>query len=172
MIHKSTLQALTKPLVFTLISFSLCLPSSVIAQMNETTTDSPGTFIKALQERNAEIDKREEKVEEREDRLAFLKKEVRDMLQKYIKIKEEMDLKESEQVKAQKTEEEKRITRLAKIYQAMKPKEAATRIKKMKKTTALGLLRRIKEKQAAKILSNMSAEKAMQFSESFIKTDK
>jgi len=134
--------------------------------------ESPATLLEALKQRNSEIDVREKKVIEREGRLNLLEKEVRGMLDEYIKLKEIVDQREAEHASALRKETEARTSRLSKIYQAMDPKEAADRIKKMKKSTALSLLRKIKEKQAAKILSSMNAATATQFSEAFIRPEK
>ncbi len=133
---------------------------------------TPASLLSAVEQRNTEIDTREQNVVEREARLNLLEEEIRSMLDEYIKLKEVVDLRESEHTLALKKEKEKRIKRLAKIYQSMDAKQAANRIRQMKKKTALSVLRQIKEKQAAKILSNMSAAQATQFSEAFIKTEK
>ncbi|GEM_PF-4716970 len=158
----------TRAMLLIFLLFSFFVPEA--SRLNAA--ESPGTLLEALQQRNSEIDAREKKVSARETRLNLLEKEIRGMLDEYIKLKEIVDQRESEHTLALKKEREARIKRLAKIYQAMDPKEAAKRIKKMKRSTALGLLRKIKEKQAAKILSNMNAATATQFSEAFIKPDK
>lgn len=155
-----------------MLLLALLSPFSPLAQSQLKAAESPATLLEALQERNTEIDEREKKVKEREGRLDLLEKEIRGMLDEYVKLKEIVDQRESAHTLALKKEREVRIKRLAKIYQAMDAKEAAERIKKMKKSTALSLLRTIKEKQAAKILSNINAATATQFSEAFIKPDK
>ncbi len=145
---------------------------SILGQSALDAAETPMALLEALKQRNTEIDARETKILEREGRLNLLEKEIRGMLDEYIKLKEIVDQNTSEKTLAREKEKEARVNRLSKIYQSMDAKIAAQRIKKMKKSTALSLLRKIKEKQAAKILSNMNATTATQFSEAFIKPDK
>jgi len=132
----------------------------------------PTSLIKDLQKRSAKIEAREKALDTREARLNILKEEIESMLSQYSILKKEIDLSRSEERERRRKLEAERIARLAKIYQSMPPKQAADRIGKMKESTALGLLRRIKEKVAAKILSNMSPAKATLFSEGFINVKK
>ncbi|MFQ5588266.1 MAG: MotE family protein [Nitrospiria bacterium] len=161
---------ITVQLLLSLIILSLFCFRASGAEASEKET--PAALIAAIQQRNTEMDAREQKIIEREARLSLLEEEVKKMLDHYIRLKAEIDQQNSQAALAAKKAEEERIKRLAKIYQSMEAKDAASRIKNMKKETALGLLRKIKEKQAAKILSNMSPQKATQFSEAFIKPDK
>ncbi len=133
------------------------------------TEETPEAMVAALKQRNIDIDQREGKVKERESRLKLLEDEIRVMLNDFKKLKEALDQKEADRVSAKAKEEELRLVRLAKIYQSMPAKDAARRIEKLKESTALNLLRRIKEKVAAKILSNMNAGKAARYSEFFLK---
>lgn len=164
-----SLKSIRRTFWLSLIILSLiCFPAR---QSDAAEKEAPAALIAAIQQRNADMDVREKKIIEREQRLNLLEEEVQKMLNQYIKLKELIDQKESEAALAAKKAEEERTDQLAKIYQSMEPQDAAARIKQMEKETALGLLRKIKEKQAAKILSNMSPEKATQFSEAFIKAD-
>lgn len=134
--------------------------------------ETPVAMVTALEERSARIEQREMELKEREDRLHLLEEEIRAMIKEYTTLKEEVDRKEADRLSARNQEKEKRIARLAKIFQSMAPREAASRIAKLKESTALELLRRIKAKNAAKILSNLSPTKAAQFSEKFINVSK
>ncbi len=134
--------------------------------------ENPGSIIKALGEREAIIDQREARLKEREGRLHLLEEEIRAMIKKHTTLKEEYDQREALRLSERQQEEEKRLARLAKIFQSMPPKEAANRLSKLKEQTALALLRRIKEKDVAKILSNLSPTQAAKYSEKFIKVPK
>ncbi len=136
------------------------------------TEEIPVAMVKALEERSAKITQREKDLKEREERLHLLEEEIRGMIRDFTKLKEEVDQKEAARLSEQNQEKERRIARLAKIYQSMPPKEAANRLVKLKESTVLDLLGRIKEKNAAKILSNLSPSKAAQFSEKFIRVPK
>ena len=159
-------------LIGTTLLIGLYFPMTILGQSKTSIEETPTALLEALQQRNREIDEREKKVIEEEGRLDVIKKEVKGMLNEYIKLKEIVDLREAEHTITLKKQEEERINRLAKIYQIMEAEEAASRIKRMKKSTALDLLRKIKEKQTAKILSKMDPETATHFSEAFIKSDK
>ncbi len=126
---------------------------------------TPAVLIKAIEQRNTELDKRAEQLDAKEQRLRILEKEVDDMLKKYSKIREEIEQKETEQKKL----DEPKYLRLAKIYEGMLPEVAAARIGEMKETVALNILTRIKEKTAAKILSGMDPAKAAKYSEKLVK---
>jgi len=158
--------------IFALASLLLPELSPFWRDSGSAYAETPSSIIKDLQERSSRIEERKKVLDTRESRLNILKEELEGMLQKYILLKEEIDLNHSEEREQRRKLEEERITRLAKIYQSMPPKQAADRIGKMKESTALGLLRRIKEKVAAKILSNMSPGKATLFSEGFISAKK
>ena len=133
--------------------------------------ESPAALIDALKQREAAIEAREKALDLRESHLKIMETDIKAMVDKYVRLKGEIDRYESDKAVARRKQEEERVTRLAKIYQSMPPKEAAARIGKMKESTALSLLRKIKEKVAAKILSNMPPAKATRFSERFIKGD-
>ncbi len=164
--HALTFLSLLSIPVITLV-FSLFM----LGQAQLSAAETPKALLEALQERNTEIDTREATILAREGQLDLLEKEIRGMLDEYIKLKEIVDQKTSEETLAKQKKREARVNRLSKIYQSMDAKIAAQRIKRMKRSTALSLLRKIKEKQAAKILSNMSATAATQFSEAFIRAD-
>ncbi|MBN4054128.1 hypothetical protein JYT87_00295 [Nitrospira defluvii] len=159
------------PAISTLITLLILFtsPTNPVFGLNEET---PLAMVEALKERSARIEQREMELKEREGRLHLLEEEIRAMIKGYTKLKEEVDRKEADRLSVRNQEKEKRIARLAKIFQSMPPREAANRIAKLKESTALALLRRIKEKNAAKILSNLSPTKAAKFSEKFIKVPK
>ncbi len=150
--------------ILSIFAFIFLLPNTGFGAENET----PEAMVAALKQRNLDIDQRENKVVEREARLKLLEDEIRGMLNEYKKLKAEVDQKEADRVSAKAKEEEVRLIRLAKIYQTMPAKDAAIRLTKLKEATALNLLRRIKAKVAAKILSNMNSGKAARYSEVFL----
>ncbi len=62
------------------------------------------------------------------------------------------------------TEQEEAASRLAKMYEAMKPQKAANILATMDRNVCLAILSRMKERQAAKVLSFMDAGLAAQIS--------
>jgi flagellar protein FlbB len=149
--------------------------SLAVAQETSKTIGNPEAILAALKQRNIDMDQRELQVREREARLKLLEGEIRLMLDNnqkivdnFMRLKKEEDQKELERLSDKAKEEELRLVLLAKIYQSMDPKEAASRLSKLKEATALNLLRRIKAKVSAQILSKMSAGKAARYTEVFI----
>lgn len=156
------------------------------------TEKTPKAMISALNQRRATIVQRENKVKEREAQLKLLKDEILAMLkdhekkvidykkmvedyekmvEDYKKLQETADKKAADRLNDKAKEEEARLDQLAKIYQSMKPKEAASRISKLNESTGANILRRIKPKISASILGNMKAEKAARYTEVFVSGD-
>jgi len=151
------------------VLFILMLPTRGLPAAG---AESPGALMEALEARKAGIEEREAGLKEREARLHLLEEEIRAMIKAHTKLKQEFEQREANRLSQQQQEEEKQIARLVKIFQSMPPKDAAERIGKLKESTAIELFRRIKEKDAAKILSHLNPEKAAQYSEKFIKVPK
>lgn len=106
-----------------------------------------------------------------EERLRILKEDLAKKTEELKKLKEEIDakIKHQEELKAELTKtQEERYQRLAKIYEQMPPEEAATRLEKLDNETAVNLILAIKPRQAAKILANVSPEKAATLSKIII----
>jgi len=130
-----------------------------------TESKTPATMIEAIQQRNADIDKRTEALDLKEQRLRIMEQEISKMIKEHTKILETINQKEAQRDQAQ----EARYSRLAKIYEKMPPEDAATRISRIEESLALNLLRVIKPKTVAQILSGLSPAKAAQFSEKLIR---
>ena len=126
---------------------------------------APEALIKALEQRNLDLDKRAEQLDLKDQRLRIIEREVSEMLKKYTKLRDEVGQKE----KGLQQKQEGQIGRLAKMYESMPAEDAAVRMEQMEESLALSLLARIKEKTAAQILSGMSPAKAAKFSEKLSK---
>ncbi|MGB9822641.1 MULTISPECIES: MotE family protein [Thermodesulfovibrio] len=98
-----------------------------------------------------------------EDRLKILQEDIAKKTEELKKLKSEIEakIKQQEELKAQlEKSQQENYQRLAKIYEAMPPEEAASRIEKLDEDTAVALLLAIKPRQAGKILANINPEKA------------
>lgn len=98
-----------------------------------------------------------------EDRLKILEQDIAKKTEELRKLREEIatKLKEQEELKQQlERAREENFQKLAKIYEAMPPEEAASRLEKLDDETAAGLILAIKPRQAGKILGNVNPEKA------------
>ncbi len=126
---------------------------------------TPAALIKAIEARNADLSQREAQVVIRERQIAAMDAEVRAMLDKYTKLREEV---EQKQMQIDEAQEQKLVT-LAKTYAAMPPEEAATRLEQMEENLALNILARSKPKIAAKFLGGMTPAKAAKLSLKLVK---
>ncbi|PMP71397.1 MAG: hypothetical protein C0186_03825 [Thermodesulfovibrio aggregans] len=98
-----------------------------------------------------------------EDRLKILQEDIAKKTEELKKLKSEIEakIKQQEELKAQlEKSQQENYQKLAKIYEAMPPEEAASRIEKLDEDTAVALLLAIKPRQAGKILANINPEKA------------
>ncbi|WP_353683641.1 hypothetical protein V4D30_07100 [Thermodesulfovibrio sp. 3907-1M] len=106
-----------------------------------------------------------------EDRLKILQQDLAKKTEELKKLKSEIDakLKQQEELKAQlEKAQQENYQRLAKIYEAMPPEEAASRIEKLDEDTAVALLLAIKPRQAGKILANVTPDKAAALSKRIV----
>jgi len=126
---------------------------------------TPGALIKAVEQRHAELSRREENLLIRERQLKEMEKEVSAMLERYTILREEVERK---QLQLDAATEEKYVN-LSKTYAAMPPEEAATRLEQMEESLALNILARSKPKIAAKFLGNMTPAKAAKLSLKLVK---
>jgi flagellar motility protein MotE (MotC chaperone) len=130
----------------------------------ETLSATAG-LIQAIEQRNAELSKREEHVAVRERQIQEMEKEVSAMLERYTLLREEVERKQQQLDDAQ----EQKYATLAKTYAAMSPEEASIRLEQMEEALALNILSRSKPKIAAKLLSGITPAKAAKLSLRLVK---
>src|SRR5579871_2692112 len=126
----------------------------------------PSAMLRAIEQRKSELDKRARELDQKEERLRLMEQEIGRMLKKSTEAREALEATE----KKRKQEEERQVARLAKMYEAMPPDQAAARIEKLDESLELMLLGKIKEKSAAQILTGLNATKAAQLTEKLVKT--
>jgi flagellar motility protein MotE (MotC chaperone) len=112
--------------------------------------------LQALAQRRAEIDKRTEEMREREAVLAATEKRVEEKIARLHEIEKSID----NAAKQRDGEEEARIKSLVRIYETMKPKEAARVFEQLEMPVLLSVLQRMKEIKSAPILASMEPAKA------------
>lgn len=128
-------------------------------------SSAPPAMLRAIEQRKGELDKRAHELELKEERLRIMEQEVSQMLKKYSEVRQALEEKE----KNKKQEDEKVVGRLAKMYEAMPPEQAAARIEQLDEALALTLLGKIKEKSAAQILTGLNPSKAAKLTEKLAK---
>lgn len=121
------------------------------------------TVLKQLAERRRQIDEREARLVERERVAAVMETRLADQA-KEMKRLQAVLAKQSAEIEAAKQADmgadKARLTKLAKAYKAMKPKDAARLFEAMDMAMLAPIAREISARALAPVLSRMSAEKA------------
>jgi len=119
-------------------------------------TQSELEVLQALQERREEIDRREDDVIRKEAELEAIRKQIERKVAELQALQDTIQgllIQHDEQ-------EEGELRRLVKIYEVMKPKDAARVFDTLDMPILLDVLQRMKERLAAPILANMDPERA------------
>ncbi len=116
----------------------------------------PATLLEAIRQRAETLDAREAAVAERERMLDVVEKR---LLQRTAELKALKDDLEKRLVVAD-TAVSADVTRLAKMYESMKPAKAGEIFNAMDSTFAAGFLTQMTSESAALILANMQTDKA------------
>lgn len=160
-------------LVSAILFVLFLIPPPLLTQAQNLSKDrpdeTPATMIEAIQQRNTDIDKRAKSLDLKEQKLRIMEQEISKMIKEHTQILEAIHQKETQKKTQRDHDEEERYRRLSKIYEKMPPEDAATRIDQMKESLALNLLRVIKPKTVALILSGLSPDKAAKLSEKLIR---
>ncbi|MDD9900842.1 MAG: hypothetical protein OXT65_07680 [Alphaproteobacteria bacterium] len=112
--------------------------------------------LKSLAARRTALEKREGALREREALLSAAEQEVDKKISELNRMKAEMKTLLGQQQEA----EEKRLRSLVKIYENMKPKEAARIFDALEMNILLDVIGRMNERKASPILASMTPEKA------------
>lgn len=119
-------------------------------------TASELEVLQALSRRRDDLDRRERLIAEREALLQAAAQEVDHKIAELNKLKGEME----NLLGSQQQMEEGRLKSLVKIYEGMKPKEAAVIFNTLDLEVLLAIISNMNERKATPILENMSPEKA------------
>lgn len=140
------------------------LPSPSFSQQNKPATEkeaTPEAKVRLLQELDRQIDERRKEIAREEESLAALKRALEAAKQDLLKEKEKLEALrgqvEEDLGKRGKAEEE-RLAQVAKIYAAMKPKEASSALEKMNEELAVGILGRLPNRTVGKIFDVMGKD--------------
>lgn len=121
-----------------------------------TMTDEEVDLLQALAERRDEIERRASRVEEREALLQAAERRIEEKVDdlKALQKRIEVLLKQYEE------QTESQYRSLVKIYENMKPKDAARIFEELDMDVLLPVVERMKERKTAPILAEMNADKA------------
>ena len=121
-------------------------------------------LLQSLQKRQArlkELEKKERQLDKREEALRILRGQIDEKLTKLEMLRQEIE----ELVAEKEAFEEQRFEHLVKVYEGMRPAEAASLVERLHKETAVRLLFHMKGKKVGKILEAINPEIAAQLSE-------
>jgi len=124
------------------------------------------TLVGQLRSRLSELDERERKIREEEERVAGLRRDLETLAaQQADALAEAEAIKAKHMKKVRIDPTQASLVRLVKVYEAMDSEEAALRIGEMREKLALDILARIKPKKAAGVLAGVEPKKAARLSE-------
>lgn len=118
-------------------------------------------LLQSLQERQTQLTTREQELTRREEALRTLQQQMEERLATLTLLRKEI----AALLEEKSAFEERRLEHLVKVYEGMKPDEAAALIERLNSDTAVRLLYQMKEKKAAPILGLLKPEIAVQLSE-------
>ena len=117
--------------------------------------------LSALQQKELELQKREDLLRDKEERLAKIEKEVEQKVKDLLALQKEIQAAKAEKLDAQGA----KVKSLAKIYGTMKPKEAAKLMENLDEKLVMNIISTMTPDEAASILSLMEVKKAAKISE-------
>ncbi len=138
------------------------MSDSTSTDSHESEPESPELKLaEKLQARLQQLDQREQQIQDDEQRLGALRRDLEGLASRQEKaIAEAMAIRESQKASNKIDESQESLNHLIKVYEAMDPEEAALRISKMDEMLALDILAGIKDKKAAGMLAGIEPSKA------------
>lgn len=125
-------------------------------------TGSVPDMMNHLQQKEAELKRKEELLKQREEYLSKMKEEVEGKLKELIDLQKEIQAYRTEKKDSQNAQ----IRSLSKIYGSMKAKEAAKLLENLDDQLVVNIISTMNATDAANILANMDIKKAAKISES------
>ena len=113
-------------------------------------------LLQSLAQRRDELDKRSGDIDQREALLAAAEQRIDDKIAKLKEMEQAID----ESFKKQDQQEDAKVESLVKIYETMKPQEAARIFEQLDLPVLLQVVERMKERKTAPILAAMNPGKA------------
>ena len=115
-------------------------------------------LLQALSQRRDKLEERERTLDQREALLKAAEKRLEEKVADLDAVKLELQQMQSRNNQ----EEDARLRSLVRIYESMKPKEAAQIFDKLEINVLLGVVERMKEQKVAPILASMQPDRARQ----------
>jgi len=124
-------------------------------------------LLKQLAERRDELDKRDHELDTRETLIKVAEQRVDQKIQELTSLRQQIQTLLNTASEAQAAQ----VDNLVKIYETMKPKEAARIFETLDTPVLLGVIQRMKPAHTALIMAEMSPEKAKEITVDLTKTD-
>ena len=121
-----------------------------------TMTDEEVTLLQALAKRRDEIERRTRRVEEREALLQAAERRIEEKVDTLKQLQQRIE----DLLNQHETQTEAQYRSLVKIYENMKPKDAARIFEELEMDILLPVVERMKERKTAPILAKMNADRA------------
>jgi flagellar motility protein MotE (MotC chaperone) len=121
-------------------------------------------LLQSLQERRELLEQREQQLAKREEVLHFLQQQLEEKLASLAAVRKAIGA----LIEEKEAFEEKRFEHLVKVYEGMKPEEAASLIERLQEDTAAKLFYRMKEKKVSQLLGFVKPEVAAKLSERLV----
>jgi flagellar motility protein MotE (MotC chaperone) len=119
-------------------------------------SDTQSLIIKELTERRADLDARENRINQREALLRVTEKQIEEKTAELQALRSQIE----NLLGQQSEEEEARLQSLVKIYSGMKPKDAAAIFNDLDMDILLQVVGRMSERKSAPIIAGMDVKKA------------
>lgn len=119
-------------------------------------TDSELEVLQKLADRRAELDRRQQEIDTRAHLLQATENRIDAKIAELKGIQQTVD----SLLKRHDKQKEEQLRSVVKIYENMKPKDAARIFEQLDMTVLLDVIERMREQKAAPVLANMSPDKA------------
>jgi len=142
----------------------LSRPVSPLEGKSDTSAESEAIDMSFLIEERDRLKSQEAEMRKRKEELMAIQSEIQEKLDEIAKLRQEILDKEAEEEAL----ERRNMKHLIKAYAAMKPKQAADLINKLKLALSIELLSQMRSEEAGNILSYVDLDKAAKISEGLI----
>jgi len=124
-------------------------------------------LLNALQNRQQELDERENSIRTEEVKLLSLKKEITEKIDVLLNLEQKLNT----AIEADKEAEAKRYKDLARVYEATPPAKAGATLEKLDLKTAAGITMHMKRDKAGAIWGFLSPQKAVEITKEITMTN-
>jgi len=146
-------------------------PAIALAQAKQAGSEASAqagvkkTIYSSFLRKKDELEKKEKYLEKRKMQLVALQEEINNKIAKLTRLRNEIRA----EMAVKKTDEERKLKHLIKIYSTMKPQKAANLIEKLDLKLVIELFSKMKGDIVGDILSFVDIEKAAKISEGLLK---